>query len=97
MTESLTAALFLWVEEDSNLKWIDKTIGEINTRLSRPEEIKKWVILKDDLSIGTDLTANLKLKRKSISKRYEDIINFIYGSGTKPDNILYFGSIEADS
>jgi len=88
---------FLWVEEDSNLKWIDKTIGEINTRLSRPEEIKKWVILKDDLSIGTDLTANLKLKRKSISKRYEDIINFIYGSGTKTDSILHFGSIEVDS
>ncbi|MEN6291164.1 MAG: AMP-binding protein, partial [Methanobacterium sp.] len=88
---------FLWAEADSNLKWIDKTIGEINTRLSRPEEIKKWVILKDDLSIGTDLTANLKLKRKSISKRYEDIINFIYGSGTKPDSILHFGSIEVDS
>jgi len=86
---------FLWAE--SNLEGIDEAIGEINTQLSRPEEIKKWVVLNNDLSIGTDLTANLKLKRKSISKRYEDIINFIYGSGAKPDSILHFGSIEVDS
>jgi long-chain acyl-CoA synthetase len=86
---------FLWAE--SNLEGIDEAIGEINTQLSRPEEIKKWVVLNNDLSIGTDLTANLKLKRKSISKRYECIINFIYGSGTKPDSILHFGSIEVDS
>ncbi|WP_424354213.1 AMP-binding protein [Methanobacterium sp. MBAC-LM] len=86
---------FLWAE--SNLEGIDEAIGEINTQLSRPEEIKKWVVLNNDLSIGTDLTANLKLKRKSISKRYEGIINFIYGSGTKPDSILHFGSIEVDS
>jgi long-chain acyl-CoA synthetase len=85
---------FLWAE--SNLEGIDEAISEINTQLSRPEEIKKWVVLNNDLSIGTDLTANLKLKRKSISKRYEDIINFIYGSGTKPDSILHFGSIGVD-
>ena len=86
---------FLWAETGLNLKEIDKTICEINTKLSRPEEVKKWVILKDNLSIGNDLTANLKLKRRSISKRHKDVIDFIYGSGTEPDNMLYFGSMEA--
>jgi long-chain acyl-CoA synthetase len=89
---------FLWVEETKlNLNNIDNAIKEINSRLSRPEEIKGWVILKNDLSIGVDLTANLKLKRKSIIKRYRDVVDFIYGSGSEPDYILYFGCIEVQS
>ncbi len=88
---------FLWAETGLNLKEIDKTICEINTRLSRPEEVKKWVILKDDLSVGTELTANFKLKRKSISKLHKDVVDFIYGSGTEPGNVLHFGSMEVHS
>ncbi|HEX3014214.1 MAG TPA: long-chain fatty acid--CoA ligase, partial [Methanobacterium sp.] len=88
---------FLWAETELNFKGIDDVISEINTRLSRPEEIKKWVVLDNDLSIGTHLTANLKLKRKAISNRYEDVIDFIYGSETEPDNILHFGSVEVHS
>lgn len=88
---------FLWAEGELNFRWIDGAISEINTGLSRPEEIKKWVVLDNDLSIGTDLTANLKLKRKAISKRYENVIDFVYGSGTEPDSVLHFGSIEVQS
>lgn len=88
----------LWAEAgELNFNNIDNAIGEINTRLSRPEEIKAWVVLNNDLSIGIDLTANLKLKRKAIIKRYGDIVDFIYGSGTEPDGILHFGCIEARS
>ncbi|WP_414470268.1 AMP-binding protein [Methanobacterium sp. ACI-7] len=89
---------FLWVESDE-LKFnnIDNSIKEINKRLSRPEEIKQYVILHNDLSIGTDLTANLKLKREAIIKRYEDIIKFIYESGDLPSNILHFGCFEVQS
>lgn len=89
---------FLWVEETKlNLNNIDNAIKEMNSRLSRPEKIKRWVVLKNDLSIGFDLTANLKLKRKSIIKRYNDVVDFIYGSGSEPDYILYFGRIEVQS
>jgi long-chain acyl-CoA synthetase len=88
---------FLWVETELNIELIDNAIEEINAGLSRPEEIKKWVVLANDLSIGTDLTANLKLKRKAISERYYDVIDFIYGNGAEPDNILHFGSTEVQS
>lgn len=84
----------LWAEKkELNPNTIENAIKNINDKLSRPEEIKKWAVLVNDLSIGEDLTANLKLKRKSIIKRHKDAVNFIYGSGTKPDNVLYFGSI----
>ncbi len=88
---------FLWAEEELSFKEVNGLINEINTGLSRPEEIKKWVVLNNDLSIGTDLTANLKLKRKAISERCQDVVDFIYGSGTRPDNILHFGSIEVQT
>lgn len=88
---------FLWTEEKLDFKKIDNAIKDINKRLSRPEEIKKYVILNNDLSIGTDLTANLKLKRKAIVERYRDVVNFIYESGYKPGNILHLGCIEVQS
>lgn len=89
---------FLWTEgSELNLNNIDYSIKRINKKLSRPEEIKAWVILRNDLSIGTDLTANLKLKRKAIIKRYNDVIKFLYNSNLRPDNILHSGRIEVQS
>jgi long-chain acyl-CoA synthetase len=89
---------FLWAEDkELYFNKIDNNIKEINSRLSRPEKIKEWVILNNDLSIGTDLTANLKLKRKAIMGRYRNVVDFIYESGSKPDNILHLGCIEVQS
>ena len=88
---------FLWAETELNTELIDNAIEEINMGLSRPEEIKKWVILGNDLSIGADLTANLKIKRKAISERYQNVVDFIYGNGAETDDILHFGSIEVQS
>ncbi|MGB9936641.1 MAG: SDR family oxidoreductase [Methanobacterium sp.] len=86
---------FLWVENEKlNYDNIEKDINKINKRLSKPEEIKKYVIMLNDLSIGADLTANLKLKRESIIKRYGDIVKFIYESKPLTGNILHFGSFE---
>ncbi len=87
----------IWSDEPDKLDNLNGYIKEINKRLSRPEEIKSWTILKNDLSIGTDLTANLKLKRKAIIERYNNVIKFIYDSGTKPDNIIRTGSIGVQS
>jgi len=89
---------FLWVEKaELNLNDIDNSIKRINEKLSRPEEIKAWVILKNDLFIGEDLTANLKLKRKAIIERYDDVIKFIYNSGLRTDSILHYGRAEVQS
>lgn len=92
------SSAFLWAEKkELNKDEIDNAIKEMNNRLSRPEEIKVYVVSDNDLSIGVDLTANLKLKRKVIIKRYGDVVDFIYGSGTKPDYILHHGRIGVQS
>lgn len=90
------SALF-WVEEDYDPRDIEKTIHKINQDLSRPEQVKKWGILSNDLSInGGDLTANMKLKREIITQRYQDVIDSLY-QGTPHPLILHLGHLEADN
>ncbi|MBV1767453.1 MAG: hypothetical protein KUA29_04030, partial [Methanobacterium sp.] len=60
-----------------------------------PEKIKKWVVLKNDLSIEAgDLTANLKLKRDNIIQRFEKTIEYLYHaeeSDYMPPDMLHRG------
>jgi long-chain acyl-CoA synthetase len=86
----------LWLEDDSvEKKEISSAIKDINHRVSRPEEIKKWVALKNDLSIENgDLTANLKLKRLNIVNRYDRVVSYIYEKGELPEDILYLGNFD---
>jgi len=89
----------LWFDEEPiqmeiQIKNIYDAVREINSRVSRPEEIRKWVMLKNDLSIEQgDLTANLKLKRENIVKRYKRVINFIYDESEYPEGILRLGNM----
>ena len=85
-----------WVEEEHHPHDIEKTINDINQDLSRPEQVKRWALLPDDLSIeGGDLTANMKLKREMITQRYQDVIDSIYQKTSHP-LILHQGQLEED-
>lgn len=58
---------------------IESAIQKVNLQLSHPEQVKKWAILTDNLSIeGGDLTANLKMKRSAITLKYAGIIESLY-------------------
>lgn len=74
---------FLWVSKEDKqdyIKTIEKSIIEVNKRLSHPEQLKRWAVLINDLSIEKgDLTASLKLKRWDVIKRREDVVNALYG------------------
>lgn len=59
---------------------IDRAVGEVNSHLSRPEQVKRWAVLPYDLSIERgDLTANLKLRRHAIAGRYSGVLATLYG------------------
>ncbi|HVO37417.1 MAG TPA: AMP-binding protein [Spirochaetia bacterium] len=61
---------------------VDDGIREMNGRLSHPEQIRKWSVLKNDLSIeGGELTGNLKLKRQVILQRLGATIDGMYAAG----------------
>lgn len=82
----------IWVDEPlESLSLLDDAIIDINSTLSNPEQIKRWAVLKNDLSIDKgDLTANLKLKKNSIIKRYDETIKSLY-EGKIPDDIIHLG------
>ncbi|HPA70990.1 MAG TPA: long-chain fatty acid--CoA ligase, partial [Spirochaetota bacterium] len=54
-------------------------IERLNHELARFEQVKKFEILPEDFSVENDqLTPTLKLKRKNIIARYQDLINRMY-------------------
>src|SRR6185369_4067326 len=54
---------------------IQKGVDAANAKLSRVEQIKKFVIVEGDwLPGGDELTPTMKLKRKPIAEKYESAI-----------------------
>ncbi|MGE5619467.1 MAG: SDR family oxidoreductase [Sphingomonadaceae bacterium] len=75
---------------------LDRAVGEVNAQLSHPEQVKSWVLLRDDLSIeGGDLTANLKLRRSAIASRLRSVVDSLYGAPL-PDAVLHLGRAGRD-
>ncbi|MGA9162240.1 MAG: AMP-binding protein [Actinomycetota bacterium] len=69
----------LWVDGVGDAATIDAAVAELNRRLSHPEQVKRWAVLPDDLSIeGGELTANLKLKRHQVEARFRGVIGSLY-------------------
>ena len=93
-------AALLWVKEHSRaaappqaLRDLDRRVREMNAALSHPEQIKKWSVLPNDLSIdGGELTGNLKLKREVISHRLAPVIASMYDN-TANDGALCSGTL----
>jgi len=80
-------AALLWVEETCDAAMIDAAVIDTNRRLSHPEQVKRWAVLPNDLSIeGGELTANLKLKRHRVEARFRGVIDSLYeGHPTAPN------------
>ena len=72
-------AALLWVEGVDGATAVDAAVTEMNRRLSHPEQVKRWIVLPNDLSIeGGELTANLKLRRHDVDARFHGEIERLY-------------------
>ena len=74
-------AALLWVDgtPEDRRDAVAAAIAETNGSLSHPEQVKRWAVLSDDLSIPNgDLTPNLKLRRRGIEERFADVIAGLY-------------------
>ncbi len=88
----------LWADSEDpaldreGLAAIDRGVAEVNTRLSGPEQAKRWAVLPNDLSTGGgDLTANLKLKRQAVADRYAHVIAALYDQTVPMAEAVHFG------
>jgi len=60
-------------------KMIGEYVGQLNERLNRWEQIKKWIILDQDLTIESgELTPSMKVKRKVVETNYKDQLDALY-------------------
>ena len=56
-------------------------IDQLNAGLNRWETIKKFTILENDLTVEDgELTPSLKLKRKVVSEKYQELLDAHYTS-----------------
>jgi long-chain acyl-CoA synthetase len=54
-------------------------IDQLNEKLNRWEQIKRFIVLDHDLSIEEgELTPSLKLKRKLVTTKYKDQLDQLY-------------------
>jgi len=68
------------IETPEIIKEVEKAIEEKNSRLARFEQIKKFRIISHDFSQETgELTPTLKVKRKIVNEKYNDLIKEMYG------------------
>ena len=82
----------VWIRDDTPLLALDTEVGKVNSRLSHPEQLKRWAVLRHDLTIESgELTANLKLRRREVVKRRGALLSSLYGEGAVPREVLHMG------
>ncbi len=60
-------------------KIIEQSISEMNEKVSRTEQIKRFSILEKDFSLEeNEITPTGKVKRKVVSENYQDVIEGMY-------------------
>ena len=58
---------------------IQKTVDEVNAKVGRVEQVKKFTILPEDLSQETgELTPTLKVKRNVVNEKYAGVVEALY-------------------
>ncbi len=69
----------LWMEEHADPAGLGSAIEEMNQKLSHPEQIRRWTVVKEPLSIQKgELTPNLKVKRKAVEEHFKNEIEELY-------------------
>lgn len=58
---------------------VQKVVDDVNEGLSQPERVKKWTLLERDFSEDAEeITPTLKVRRKTITEKYSDVIERMY-------------------
>ncbi len=59
---------------------IQADVDAFNSQLAKYETIKKFKVLDIDFEVGDILTPTLKVKRKVVTERYQDMLDGFYGA-----------------
>ncbi len=57
---------------------VDTQMAETNKKLPSWETIKYWEVLEKDFEVGEELTPSLKVKRKVVTAKFQDLLDELY-------------------
>ncbi|MEA2428570.1 MAG: long-chain acyl-CoA synthetase [Thermoleophilaceae bacterium] len=67
------------LESDAVRAEVQKAVDEVNAKVGRVEQVKKFAILDHDLSQATgELTPTLKVKRNVVNEKFADVVESLY-------------------
>ncbi len=67
------------VDDERIIKFYETIIEKSNGQFSKWEQVKKFKLLPQEFTIdGGELTPTLKLKRKNIMNKYQDLVEGIF-------------------
>lgn len=78
------------IKKPEIIKHFEEEVRNLNKRLGNSEQIKKIALIADEWTPDTgELTSTLKLRRKKIVEKYQDIVASLFRSvaGLKPESI----------
>ena len=65
---------------------VQAAVDRVNAELARVEQIKRFTILPEDWSAGSDeLTPTLKVRRRAIHDKYRALIDAMYAAPLRSD------------
>jgi long-chain acyl-CoA synthetase len=60
---------------------VQRTVDEVNSKVGRVEQVKKFTILPEDLSQATgELTPTLKVKRNIVNEKFAGEVEKLYSA-----------------
>lgn len=66
-------------DDEKVLAAVQQIVDGVNGNLSKPEQIKKWTVLPRDFTQDAEeITPTLKVRRKTITEKYGDVIERMY-------------------
>ncbi len=69
----------LWLGQDCSEEGLEGEITRVNAGLSHPEQVKRWVVEREPLSIAKgELTPNLKVRHAVVEEHYRADIEALY-------------------
>jgi long-chain acyl-CoA synthetase len=61
-------------------RWVDS----VNEGLARVEQVRRWVLLPGEFTVGVELTPTFKVRRKVVAERYAAQIEELYSAARQP-------------
>jgi long-chain acyl-CoA synthetase len=80
-------AALVWTEQPGGAApaGLEEAMAALNARLEQPEQVRRWKVLPDDLTVeGGELTTNLKLRRTVVAERLGGVIASLYDQAPAP-------------